>query len=147
MATDKKPKTQPRLVVPQESPSPEENSVATVYQEPARDFDPRKANQVLLSDLINPALLKRGVPAPVAAELSNDLAGVIGKAASKVPSWVIYLAVSFGAPALYAFYETWQSVEALPPRVANVEKIQEEQGKQLDRIEALLQGSTSRPRY
>lgn len=141
---NKKPQTQPRLVVPQEAPSPEEG---TAYREPARDFDPRKANQVALTELVDQALVKRGVPAPVSAELSGDLAVVLGRAASKVPPWVIYAVITFIGPALLAFYGTWRSIEALPPRVDAIEAKQEAQGKQLDRIEALLQGPTSRPRY
>lgn len=131
---NKKPKTQPRLVVPQESPSPDPSEGTRISEAP-------------IANMASAALVRRGVPAPVADELSSDLATVFGKAAAKVPSWVIYLAVTFGAPALYAFYETWKSVEALPPRVAVIEGEVKEVRDELREIKALLQGPTSRPRY
>ncbi len=142
--SETKTKTGPHLVTPQSSPSPEEG---TAYREEAAPFDPRKANQAALSNLVGAALTRKGVPAPVASEVTQELLPVILKAASKVPPWVLYFAIFFGVPALTAFYATWQSIEALPPRVEKLEETQAKQGAQLDRIEALLQGPTSRPRF
>jgi hypothetical protein len=147
MSEIKRPKTQPRpQSLPQPSPSPEESLAAAPYRE-AGSFAPAKLNQVALTDLVDQALIKRGVPAPVASEVSGEMMAVVAKAASKVPAWVVYLAITFLGPALLAFYGTWKAIQALPPRVDTLERVQKEQGAQLNRIEALLQGPTSRPRY
>lgn len=131
--TKNRPKTGPHLAAaPQPSPSPEETPAV-----PQED----------LAAIVGEVLRKRGVPQVVASELSHDLVTVIAKSAAKVPAWVLYALITFGLPALMTFYGTYQAITALPPRVDSLEAKQEEQGKQLDRIEALLQGPSSRPRY
>ena len=92
-------------------------------------------------------LLKAQSASPTAeapAMSAGDLK-LIETAAKTVPRWVIYAAVTFIGPALTAFYGTYQAISALPPRVDAIETKLAEQGKQLDRLEALLVGAESRP--
>ena len=95
--------------------------------------------------LVAEVLKAQGGTAGASAAMSPDGIKLIEAAAKTVPKWVIYAAVTFIGPALTAFYGTYQAISALPPRVEALEAKLIEQGKQLDRLEALLTGAESRP--
>ena len=90
-------------------------------------------------------VLKAQGAASGASAVSPEHIKLIEAAAKTVPKWVLYAAVTFIGPALTAFYGTYQAISALPPRVDAIEAKITEQGKQLDRLEALLLGASSRP--
>ena len=116
------------------------------------------ATAVAVAALIETALAAKGITT------TGDMDAAIKKAAAKVPSWVIYLAVLLGGPSLGAFYVTAQSIYHLPDKVEVILKAQEgmqvaqksqgeflaRQGEQLVRIEATLRlppVASSRPIY
>ena len=97
-----------------------------------------------LALLVGEVLKAQGVTSGASA-VSPEHIKLIEAAAKTVPKWVLYAAVTFIGPALTAFYGTYQAISALPPRVDAIEAKLTQQSKQLDRLEALLLGASSRP--
>ncbi len=139
MVETERPKTQPRLVaVPTESPSPEETSL---QEQLAAIIQPKSATEAQKIQL-----------SPEVVQLLNTAykalpPGWLKMVIKENPKMVVFLISTCLLPLLLT---TWNSVKGLVNepfnRLDRLEEIQKKQSDQLNRIEALLQGPTSKPR-
>ncbi len=146
MAETTRNKTQPNLkAVPAKSPSPEE---------------------ILLEQLVPVLSPKSGAQAQELSKLSPETLQMIGVAYRALPEGWVKTAIKQHPKAAYTLITTvilpwlliaWANLKGVVnepfKRLDRLEEVQAEQGKvqkqqgeQLDRIEALLKGPTSRPR-
>lgn len=133
-----KAKTHPRLVVPQESPTPEETNGEVVEGTQYRDAAPSLFAEAVRTELERERRKPQSAPSPVPAS-------IIDLIPKQWRPYVAILLLIMGSGSV-SWLANLRTIWELPAEVTAIKEEQVKQRDQLNRIEALLQEPASRPR-